>query len=358
MRDCGTINISEHMRQWEAKGLKMGKLYEAKVLGEAGNTSASVSGSHMDFPHARVYVGEYVPPEPPKKIDRKPFKGVTGQIPGTIEAEDYDEGNDGDSYGGATGECGEGNKDCTDYRGEDAALYLATVVKSGTGHAIGYTSADQWMEYTVDVAKDGEYDIAVAASNGNRDGSFTISVDGKEGAKVNFSKTADWDDYLEATGKITLTAGEHVIRIMINDSDTNLDYVKFDLPGYTPETPASSTSAPASSASNPASSASNPASSTTAPASSASNPASSASIDPASSAAIGSSGSDAIHVVSMNRAARNSVYQVFDMQGKFLGKVEVMPGSTLTQALMTKFSKAGLYMVRKGVRSKIVSVTR
>ena len=55
-RDCGTINISEHMRQWEKMGLTMGKLYEAKVLGEAGNVNGQVNGGHMDFPHAKVYV--------------------------------------------------------------------------------------------------------------------------------------------------------------------------------------------------------------------------------------------------------------------------------------------------------------
>jgi Glycosyl hydrolases family 11. len=49
-RDCGSINISEHMRQWEKMGLTMGKLYEAKVLGEAGNTSSNVTGGKMDFP--------------------------------------------------------------------------------------------------------------------------------------------------------------------------------------------------------------------------------------------------------------------------------------------------------------------
>ena len=57
-RDCGSINISEHMRQWEKMGLTMGKLYEAKVLGEAGNTTSNVTGGKMDFPHAKVYISK------------------------------------------------------------------------------------------------------------------------------------------------------------------------------------------------------------------------------------------------------------------------------------------------------------
>ena len=60
-RDCGIINISAHMRQWEKLGMEMGKLYEAKVLGEAGSMSNGVSGT-ADFPHIKVYVkGEDVP---------------------------------------------------------------------------------------------------------------------------------------------------------------------------------------------------------------------------------------------------------------------------------------------------------
>jgi len=55
-RDCGTIDISAHFKQWEALGMKMGKLHEAKVLGEAGNGSGGVSGT-ADFPYAKVTLG-------------------------------------------------------------------------------------------------------------------------------------------------------------------------------------------------------------------------------------------------------------------------------------------------------------
>jgi len=56
-RDCGTIDISAHFDQWEKLGMKMGKLHEAKVLGEAGNGSGGVSGT-ADFPYAKVYIGD------------------------------------------------------------------------------------------------------------------------------------------------------------------------------------------------------------------------------------------------------------------------------------------------------------
>jgi len=56
-RDCGTIDISAHFDQWEKLGMTMGKLHEAKVLGEAGNGNGGVSGT-ADFPYAKVYIGD------------------------------------------------------------------------------------------------------------------------------------------------------------------------------------------------------------------------------------------------------------------------------------------------------------
>lgn len=48
-RQCGTITISEHFKAWEAAGLPMGGLLEAKILVETGGSSGSI-----DFPVAKV----------------------------------------------------------------------------------------------------------------------------------------------------------------------------------------------------------------------------------------------------------------------------------------------------------------
>eukprot|EP00833_Pecoramyces_ruminatium_P017801 jgi/Orpsp1_1/1191833/evm.model.d7180000088826.1 len=55
-RDCGTIDITAHFEQWEKLGMKLGKMHEAKVLGEAGSTGSGTSGT-ADFPYAKVYIG-------------------------------------------------------------------------------------------------------------------------------------------------------------------------------------------------------------------------------------------------------------------------------------------------------------
>ncbi|OUM61808.1 glycoside hydrolase family 11 protein, partial [Piromyces sp. E2] len=56
-RDCGKIDITAHFQQWEKLGMRMGKMHEAKVLGEAGSIGGGTSGT-ADFPYAKVYIGD------------------------------------------------------------------------------------------------------------------------------------------------------------------------------------------------------------------------------------------------------------------------------------------------------------
>ena len=54
-RTCGTIDVTAHFDQWEKLGMKMGKITEVKVLGEAGNVNGGCSGT-VDFPYAKIYI--------------------------------------------------------------------------------------------------------------------------------------------------------------------------------------------------------------------------------------------------------------------------------------------------------------
>ncbi len=48
-RQCGHISVSEHFKKWDSLGMKMGKMYEARLLVEAGGGSGSV-----DYTYATV----------------------------------------------------------------------------------------------------------------------------------------------------------------------------------------------------------------------------------------------------------------------------------------------------------------
>ena len=46
-RSCGHIDVTAHFKKWESMGMKMGKMYEAKVLVEAGGGSGSFDVSYF-----------------------------------------------------------------------------------------------------------------------------------------------------------------------------------------------------------------------------------------------------------------------------------------------------------------------
>ena len=61
-------------------------------------------------------------------------------------------------------------------------------------------------------------------------------------------------------------------------------------------------------------------------------------------------------VLRLNAAGKT--YQVFDMQGRNLGKVDVANGASVADALFAKFQKVGIYMVKQGSKFQTVRVTR
>ena len=73
----------------------------------------------------------------------------------------------------------------------------------------------------------------------------------------------------------------------------------------------------------------------------------------------GSEGGDPQAIVADLRLnASGKTYQVFDMQGRNLGKVDVANGASVAAALLAKFQKAGVYMVKQGSKFQTVRVTR
>ncbi|HYO69823.1 MAG TPA: hypothetical protein VEU33_27475, partial [Archangium sp.] len=75
-----------------------------------------------------------------------PFGGVAWPIPGTIQAEDFDEGGQGVSWHDLTA-------------GNAGAVHRTTDVDeqacpdgSGCGFTVGWLQAGEWLEYTVQVA--------------------------------------------------------------------------------------------------------------------------------------------------------------------------------------------------------------
>jgi hypothetical protein len=85
-------------------------------------------------------------------------------------------------------------------------------------------------------------------------------------------------------------------------------------------------------------------------------PESSSSEAPKSSSSVKSSSSTEALPVELQMAVTGGTFQVFDMQGRFLGNLEVAPGATLTKALKVRFQNAGVYLVKNGKTMQRIAV--
>ena len=164
---------------------------------------------------------------------RTPYNGEK-EIPGIIEAEDFDGGAELFSFHDSDNK-NEG--DIKDYRKDAGGVDF---VKGNGGCAIGYTATGEWLDYTVNVKEAGVYSYEATVSCGSPDGSaFSIDVikdnDVVNLCKVNVTQTDNnqWSTYKVMSGefKVLLEAGKQIIRITIDKPYVNLDKIELKLEG-------------------------------------------------------------------------------------------------------------------------------
>ncbi|MCQ2102539.1 MAG: carbohydrate-binding protein [Fibrobacter sp.] len=224
--------MSEQLRQWKMGsfywvGLRDGDWYSMmKRSGEGANIKLEiVNQSGVDrMQYSWTDTVEVKP------VPQEPFGGKAWAVPGKIQAEDFDVpgvGKNNDSYYDKDKE----NHGDSDYR-KDTGVDLYK--KSGDRVVVGYIQNGEWLEYTVNAAKAGDYTMfAAVASDGGS--SFSVSVDGKvvvENIEVPKADKAEgdeqnFDDYAKVSANVSLTAGEHVVRVTATADWFDIDYFTF-----------------------------------------------------------------------------------------------------------------------------------
>ena len=149
------------------------------------------------------------------------FGGKAWDIPGKIEAENFDEpgyGAGNDSYA----ENDSDNHGDSDLRkGTGVDLY-----EKETGVVVGYNQAGEWLEYTVNVKEAGDYTMYASVATDNSTAGFKLSIDGDEVAEVPVSGSS-WDDFTKVKANLTLPAGEHILRFEVTGDWFDIDYFNF-----------------------------------------------------------------------------------------------------------------------------------
>jgi len=165
-----------------------------------------------------------------------PYGGVAVTLPGTVEAERFDTGEQGISYHDTT----PGNAGGA-FRSDDVDLEPA----SGGGYNIGWTAPGEWLNYTVQVPAAGSYValIRVAAPSGGRlhlGFNKTSSV----WADVALPATGGWQQWTTVQVPVTLGAGLQQLTVLFDTGGVNLDSVTVVAPTTTTTPAPSGTSLP------------------------------------------------------------------------------------------------------------------
>jgi hexosaminidase len=150
-------------------------------------------------------------------VTRTPHGGVHA-LPGTLQAEDYDDGGEGVGYHDTS----PGNQG-----GQDRHDDVDVEATAGGGFDVGWADPGEWLEYTVTIATAGTYHVSVRAATPNGNASLRLAIDGADlGAAIAVPTTGDWTSFATHAGPdVTLPAGTHVVRVTFTDAGCNLDWI-------------------------------------------------------------------------------------------------------------------------------------
>lgn len=160
-------------------------------------------------------------------VPQGPYSGTAFPIPGTIQLEEFDKGGNGIAYMDNTP--GSAVTPVVYYR-TDEDVDIETCTDAGGGYNLGYTTAGEWLEYTVNVQSAGNYDLDIRAAASGDGRTVSFAMDGTTFANnVAIPNTAGWQTWTTVSVKnIPLTAGQKVMRLTIGATDyVNLNFVKF-----------------------------------------------------------------------------------------------------------------------------------
>lgn len=154
---------------------------------------------------------------------QEPFLGKALEVPGKIEAEDFDKGGEGVSYHDED----KANNGDSNYR-QGTGVDVKAV---GNDIRLGWTVKGEWLEYTVDVKETAQYTISALVSTDNDVASFHFLLDDEVITdEIKASNTGDWNQLVEVKADTKeLQAGEHILKLHIDNSYFDIDWFKFDV---------------------------------------------------------------------------------------------------------------------------------
>lgn len=145
-------------------------------------------------------------------------------IPGRVQAEDFDLGSNGISYYDTTADNAGGS-----YR-TDVDVDMAVV--GSEGNVVGWMANGEWLKYTVYSAETKNYDMTLRVDSITTGNKLKVYVDDNEVGEHTLPKTGDtWGTYSNMSGpqKLLLTKGYHVIKFKVTTGNVVYNINWFEL---------------------------------------------------------------------------------------------------------------------------------
>ncbi|WP_299016954.1 glycosyl hydrolase [uncultured Polaribacter sp.] len=227
----GSINLSATV---SGTGITKVAFFDGETfLGEDTTAPYSIKAENLSLGihgmYAKIYEGDKFNVTNIVSIqvgEQVPFSGTPFAIPGTIESGEYDkfEGGLGQNIAYVDTSVGNNGNFRTSENVDVASI-------NGEGETVGWISSGEWLEYSVNVATAGLYNLnfRYASGNDNGGGPFFFEVEGKKiSTDFKVSSTGGWDSWSSKTvSDIALTKGENVLRLFFSDGEFNLGKMTF-----------------------------------------------------------------------------------------------------------------------------------
>ena len=151
-----------------------------------------------------------------------PFLGQPSPIPGRIQAQDFDFGGPSVAYYDSTASNQGGQ-----HRPAER-VDIETTTDVGGGYNVGYVTPGEWLQYTVDVAATGQYNILARVASTLSGRHFRLTVDGADvTGRIDVPNTGGWQTWTTVTvNNVELVAGPRKLRLHFDTGDFNVNWVE------------------------------------------------------------------------------------------------------------------------------------
>jgi len=154
-----------------------------------------------------------------------PYFGTPSQIPGKIEAENYDFGDINESWYDADAENQGGA-----YRTDGVDISTSWDTDAATGYNLGWLSTDEWLIYTVDV-NDTIADLQVRVATWNSGGKIKLELDGNKIAEADVPVEQKWVTVKVTNVKLEMGQNKDLKVTFTGNFDFNwMNFIKVELP--------------------------------------------------------------------------------------------------------------------------------